>query len=507
MLIRWGTHTATLTANVLMTPGIDPDVFSVEIAAIDQIPITADLTIGDGVNDNIIFYGCRAVAGSIEYDPAARRATFSARDRRWQWSKNDPAFGVYNRRDINEDIVGTKTSAQELAEILLDLIGETGYSVAGLPSAEYPFISWDYVNPAEALHDLCSRYDARICLGYDNKVKIWAAGSGATIEDVDRVSYSVISEIIDKPSKVVFVGGPKRYQVALSLEAVALDPSVSEYVNISSPGPSWKPSAGFTAGYERTLTGENLEAAKKTAFKAYKLPATVTLGDTTHNTADILAGWSDQLNDKITVEGEERRAAAYVYGVHGTEAAFSDPTAYHSGASDRVSVDFSQDKENGLIIFNKKVFDISGGKMIAPELTLICVFEYDRYTKNFIFSDGVDDLVETVRREDPVEEINAGGTTTNTTAAATLAQEYTENFIKQYNVADSSKVEVWPGIRQVNPDGAIDQVSLSLTPSAPLTTVSWNFEPALTIPRKERERQIDQARILRDYRSKWKGNK
>jgi hypothetical protein len=505
MFVRWGSFAATVSGEITMTPGIDPDVFRIELAP-ESITIGATLTISDG-NNTIAFQDCRAIDGSIEYAPDSRSASFFARDRRWRWGKLAPITGDYNRRDDAGTIVGEEKTAQELATLILTHMGETGYDVTGLSATDKPTVFWDYAPPAAMLSDLCSRYDARICLRTDNTVKIWAAGDGLEPNEIDRVSRSTPQRVLDTPSSVYFVGGAKRFQKKVDLFAVGYDPTKKEYYSLLDANLSWKPTLGYFPGWQQLLTGDDKKAARDTAFRAYRLPATITVGGTTYERAEILQYWSETINDKADIDGEERRREAYALGIHATNASLSEPLAVFPATDSIVEVDFRLIREDGIIIFNEPVFDIDSStkEMKGAPLYLMCCFEVGRYTREVSQTGtcGVDILT----REDIELEYDETGAVLNQTEADADADAYIAEHMLQYGSGlETARVDTYPGIEIASPDGKIEQVTYSLGAAGPTTTVCWNHEPGRKIPRAERQRIIDQARLVTERRNKIRSN-
>jgi len=491
MKVRWGDFAATINAAITVTPGIDADLFRISVAAGTPLTIEADLTIDDGNGNSITFPGCRAVEGSVSLDPNTLTAGFTVRDRRWKWGRKAPIDGDYNRRDDSGAIVGK------------------------LPDDDYPTTFWDAAGPAGALHDLCLAYEARIVLTTDNTVSIYAPGDGIDPDTItlDRVSWSRPQTIYDKPETVAFVGGPVRYIKELALTAVAYDPITDSYEEVDGTELSWKPAGGFFIGFE---TGIGVEADRKaisdTLFKAYRLPDSITIGGTTYDRAEAMRFISDKLNEKelisTGISGTElRRKRAYAKGQHNIEGSLSDPVLAW-GTDGIVQSGITFDEARGNILFDAMVFDRGViDEMVAPSLTLVCCFEIGRYRIDFPQDGGVSGLVETVRRDDVVLEVDATGTETNTDAALNAAAQHVANHMLQYNkTVDTAQVNVYPGIVPTSPDGAISQVAYNLGESGATTSVSWNYEPGIMLQKPERDRLIDTARMVQEYRNQKRSN-
>ena len=510
MQIKWGEYEATVSGGVSLTPGIDPDTFTITVAPpiAEKLDREADLTIDDGVNDPIVFQGCRAAEGSLNYSPTGRSASFIARDRRWKWGYALPIFGEYNRRDEEGNLVGTQKSSQELATLLLDQLGETGYDVTGLDAADNPYVQWEYAHTATALSDLASRSGASIVLRTDNTVKIYAANTGETETTEEPIEEVRRQRIIDKPENVILVGGRSRYQVYLELTAVGYDPSVEGWVDMET-GPSWKPSGfpGYYTGFEDAITDEeDRKAAKLTAFRCYRLPSSITLGIYTLNVSDAMRYWTDEIveTENVTsafgLETEKRRKAPYVYGKHWTEAYYSNPWANRSDTGSRVDVDFTIDKRRGMIWFSEPVRYESA----SEPLVLVCAFEYDPTRIPFIY-DGVSGVSATIERPDIVYEYD-DGTELGKEEVDARALVYADSYMKRYNAPELFRSYTYSGFLNLWPDGKISEVVWQFSTTDGPTTSTTTGPAMYNATMEDRENEIQLAALARRRKQQESSN-
>lgn len=503
MEITWGSYSAVLKAAPKLTPGIDADTFTVEIYDDPAgIPADADLTIDDGLGGTVTFSDCRIKEDSFQADTENFRATFIARDRRCRWGRKDPISGEYNRRDADGNITGEEKTAPELADLLLAAIGESA-DTSALPSAAKPHVNWEYANPAEKLRDLCNRYGVVICLGADDTVKLWKIGEGETLPTADIAATDRRTTRSDKPGKVVLVGGYNRYQITHDIYAVGYEPSDREYHTMLGSDISWKPLGGWYPNFEDDIDdADNYDAARRTAWRAYRLPATITLGEDEVDRVESARYWSERIVDKEAPDGVERYRKPYAYGQHATGRVFADPLAFVSNADAEVPVGFDLDRETGIIFFDEQVFDIDldGDEIKSPALYLVAAWDYGRYIRESTISGGVEGFVDTIFHDDVRYEY-IDGTVQNASAADDLAANYIADHIASYGEITATG-SVYSGFKAISPDGIVEEVSWSgSTTAAPETTVACGGT-IRSKPRRVRELEIDTAILARDSRRK-----
>lgn len=500
MYIRWVGANWTeylISATCTLSSGIVPSVFRVTLAPppFGEYDVDGDLVIGDDYDNEITFSDCRLAEGILSGDDKAVSATFTVRDRRWKWALiEDGIFGEYNRRDDNDNIVGTEKTARELGTLLLDAMGETGYSVDGLPASDCPYVDWRWHNPALMLQQLCDRSGARVCLQTNNKVAICAPGTGESRPDLEHASYSTSEVIIDKPATVSVISGPPRYQESITLEAVGYDTTDEVYKLMSDGSLDWKPTAYAPRFQDSLATEAYKEAARKTAFRSYRLPATWTIDGDSYDRADLMRYWADEIVSKIRVDGEERRRAPYVTGAHATESAFTDATAVITDTEAVVDVGFSMDRKTGIITFSSPVFDLASNVMTGADLTLTCAFEIPDEISVFYktYDDGISGLEKLLRRNDILYEY-IDDVLQNQTAARAKAEGFIDEFVKRYEPPiDDPGVETYGGVRDISPDGSIDSVTWNMSGGergrGPYTTASWGIPHDTTSMTVEQQR-------------------
>jgi len=298
MYCAWGSISGSIAGSVTLSPGVDPDVFTLEVPGNTTVPVTADLVIGDGdtATDGTVltFEDCRAVDGSWTWDPTAITATFQAMDFRWRWRWAEPITGEYNRRDDAGEIVGTKKTAYELLELLTANLTAPGSAfiadtLATRLKSAYPYVNWENETPAPEAEALLARYGGVIAPDTDGDIYLWEMNQGRAAPDVEPISITEGQTVVTAPAVIRVQGGRNLYQLELDLTAVGYDPSDQTWKTLDATGDdaiSYKPDTtvlnGWHLGFEEGLSDEdNKRAARKSVFRAYRLPDSVTIGDET----------------------------------------------------------------------------------------------------------------------------------------------------------------------------------------------------------------------------------
>lgn len=158
--------------------------------------------------------------------------TTSIADRRWKWQFGHIS-GQYNARDTDGTVKtapeGNKKSVKELLELLLDRMGESDYEIDDVTTETNPRVDWDYANPADELAKLARESGLVVHLSLDNKVKLLRKGSGEALQDRGSEQSKGAGVVpTTRPSKMLVVGGPSRFQSMFKLEPVGEDVPVGD---------------------------------------------------------------------------------------------------------------------------------------------------------------------------------------------------------------------------------------------------------------------------------------
>ncbi len=184
------------------------------------------LLLSDG-NVTIPLPGCKVQRAIDHKDPPYGETwTLEILDRRWRWRETGSISGQYNQKDKhNYYYPWTVRTPTQLAALLLDAMGETGYEIL-LPDVGLPPCDWDHDNPAQLLSALCESLGCRVLYRIDtDSVLIAPVGEGGPLPtggwSISKASPSFNAPA--GPSTILLAGAPIRYQARFALQAVGLD--------------------------------------------------------------------------------------------------------------------------------------------------------------------------------------------------------------------------------------------------------------------------------------------
>lgn len=263
--------------------GTVPGMFYLEIAPQPASQIqrhgTVELRYG---TTSILFPSCVVDLASLTISPEGHVEKLRIKDRRWKWQAGGEISGVYNDRNPDGSLnIDTEKTAQELAEMLLDAMGESSYDISALPTDSRPHVDWACENPARELSRLCDKLGCRVVLGAgSDPVRIVKLGVGQPLpnnDDVRSVSFGV--DPPELPDSILLCGSERIFQSKLLLEAVGKDTdhSIKPLKDLSyAPNPD-ADDGGFSvsvlSGSFEGL-GDDLKArqlARETVFRWYRI--------------------------------------------------------------------------------------------------------------------------------------------------------------------------------------------------------------------------------------------
>ncbi len=549
MFLRWGENAASSTAKdggITLSPGVMPSMFMIAMPpnATDSPPQRdADLIFGTAEDpDNItsgdtrlILANCRVAEGSVHNDITSKTINFVARDFRWRWGFVEPITEEWNRRDSKGNIVGEKKSARDIGQFLYDLLPtpaeKQNSDTAVLPGDEFPHIKLDQDRVNDAFYDLAMLYGLLICPAVGKNVDpdsdlqdeqvigktiLFKTGEGAAILQINRIAAESPMRVIDRPEKLRLVGGKTIEQRVVVLEAVAWDTVAGEYKLVTDTTIPYRPSGGFYPGFEEEISDpQQKQDALDTVWKAYRLPATMTIGKVDNvPRIDAARRMLRHLVEKGGVgTGSDRQfdyLEPFITGRYATEEVFTNPFELREATTGRVEVGFRFDEAHAVLIFQRPVFDLATVEqnMIGATLSLTTAWEVETYTRDFNVAPGGDIIVDgfdNVRTAEVFEEflVAADGVRTSQNrdevqaAAFRRASAYAQRWARPTSLATNK----YPGIVEIMPDGAIEQVTWTLDGQGPTTIVSWGTEHDFRgLLRRIRDRDNDIKKMVSSQR-------
>jgi len=297
--------------------GITPSVCSITIAPQQGMVSAVDTLAWEFGGEVRRFPKCLADSASFERNSQGMVWRLKILDRRWLW-KWGAISGSYNRRLPDGSVLtATEKTPQELAGLLLDAMGETGYDVGSLPNETRPVVEWDGAVPAEALAELCEQLGCRVVLGIDDKVKVCKVGVGAALPYGAIMSTSGTLDLPNAPDAIAILMGRIKFQVDMELEAVGLEAS-GKVVPIEDL--TYKPASGWSAINLTTFAAvaeEYRDYAKQSVFRWYRVKPPIVIPDQDDVTDLRNVEIKNETNyTYLDADGERRTSEAEVYGIH-----------------------------------------------------------------------------------------------------------------------------------------------------------------------------------------------
>ncbi|QDU06839.1 hypothetical protein [Gimesia aquarii] len=213
---------------------IEPDGFL--IFQFDTVKVNTDLfgrktTVNKTIQ--ILMQSCRADRASVRRSETSENWTIPIFDRRWKWQFGSFS-GHWNTKKNGVIEKRKEKTVRELAEMCLDAMGEIKYETKTLDELEKnkkisyrkkvrPEVHWDRIPPAQALNDLLTPLGYRVCLGWDDIVRIEKQGVGALLPTEDLMSGGFDAELPETPDSVTVLGGITMHEALWELEPVGLD--------------------------------------------------------------------------------------------------------------------------------------------------------------------------------------------------------------------------------------------------------------------------------------------
>jgi hypothetical protein len=444
------------------------------------------------------------------------------RDRRWKW-KYGHISGSYNVKQPDETLLREKTP-QELAAMLLDAMGESGYSVGSLPNNARPEVGWDYSNPAQELARLCDSLGCVVVLNpLANRVVIHSIGSGGNLPDGPTKGGGIGFDAPAKPSSLMMVGAPVLFEDRFDCSdpvGIDIDGSVKPLNSLSyTPDGGWATTGLYfaeddiTGVYTDPVSGQErkiCDLASSCVWRMYRI------------TGRVLGGWSPpllantpdapQTFKDIELTGERiakhtippdnakvrQKASLHVHAYGEKETA--------EGNLRRVFRDgFSIDSERQLIQFSQPQYLLNEttGLYSAAEVELWSSYrckrdgKYFRYTRERTLGGSLGTKPRIEIKEELKQEVTDGAD--NAASVHTQADYYLDAIENEYTPQDSQTVR-YVGIFPLSPDGKIRQVSWSASQSGHFTTVSIAREHNLYVESwEDRKRKAKVDRDTADF--------
>jgi len=475
-------------ASYTRTLGIQPDVNTIPIAwTEDTIPTTpGSLVLYDGTT-TVTILNLYIDSHTNREDKSGKYIDVVVRDRRWKWAYG--AITGEHNRPLADGTPTTEKTARELAGLLLDALGETGYDVTALPAGVYPYVAWEWAKPAEELQRLCRDYGCAVALLLTDFVEVVKLGTGDDFPAGSVEERAPGQKMTGRPDIYTVAGGRCVIQRDAALVPVGLDTdgSIQDLADLSYAPDSEDPYGGFgKAGYRsydffgQTAGSAAADAAEKSIWKWYRLPSSLR----------YMLPVLNEVVETETVDAVLRRKKPYVST--GEDAAWAAQEFEIYGpdvpAGLVASSGYEIDSDLGIVKFDEEQIAAladPGADETPPEITLTFAYRSTSETgvtweDYYWYSVGEGALEEIIRKPDMVaygiwsmitEEVDwENADDLNTQAAAIIA------------AADpgaawfDSQTALFPGIKTFDLDGKMRSITYAVGSGGATTSVQWNME-------------------------------
>lgn len=414
-------------------------------------------------------------------------------DRRLLWW-NYKLDANWNERWLDGTIKDlTKKNAQEIAKLILDVLGETGATVADVPTNLYPRCCWNGANAAAALQWLCEW--CSIAIGFDNQgfVQLRSYGEGDELPDVLRLNPVYRYGLAATPANLQALSGPTVYQSPIQLTDVGINSDDATWIGVN--GVDYVPTAGWF--YEPWTNFGNVDAAQRfhPSLELGRIWRIASLGGPSPPGTDTNVDDINQLLPLKPVlakplaheEGAERNKIGhfpYVQGIFW----FQGDLRANCNTVQRWPGNFTLYHNLGLIVTEYPVFDLHSEFLAADDsgltlrLWLMCAYnvrgtdgKYDRLLEEQ--GAGGPYGTKVLIRPEVFGAYIDGGDDTRPAARDELTA-YLRQFGKRYS-GEAIVAQVYEGLGFVATalDGLIAQVTLEFGYGAePRTIVSTGYE-------------------------------
>ncbi|MFA5262237.1 MAG: hypothetical protein WC378_00320 [Opitutaceae bacterium] len=516
--------------------GVSPSTATLTIAP--QLHLTAEigtLVFFDG-ETTLQWPNAKLLTNSFERNKSGLVWRLAIVDRRWLWQSSggggEISKGANLHYEDNSLIRVTEATLQDLATACLLAMGETDYDVSALPTTERPEVMWDKALPAAVLEDMCGQFGFNVVLGLDNRVRICRVGIGAELpETPDVVTSSGALEIPAIPRRICVVGPPTRYQVDMELEACGIENDRKNTIK-AIDDLSYKPDEGWEwadlYGYDCIDNLKERNFALQSVFRYYrvKFPLRVPGFVDSHgnDNSEVQYPWQIRIEDtqcEYVVEDwniseEQRRcSAAVIGGIFYNE--FDGGTGNNVRTFNIAPYQFdpviSYDEQEDAALHNVN-WHLGGEMQLGSAKWHYVVFDRPIYSKPSNSEYGIYAPAKLVLRAaitildpgtfSPVRhyfyrdtevgnrgepryefypdlyvwfryDYELGIVLSNLDMLQERANHYLDGLINQYQTPRPQSI-TYAGLKYIELDGAIQQISFSVGKSGCATTVSRNSE-------------------------------
>ena len=521
-----------LRASLTVSGGVAPAVATIVTIpeALNNPQSVGELVFGEASFGPIITIPDAVVLNAkVDWVAQGRNITIQIADRRYFW-KFPRISGQYNSKHPDETVdPETEKTPQELATLLLEALGEDGFDVSEMPNDTRPSVNWDLDLAAPALQTLCDGLECVISFGNDGAVKVYKRADEELPPGPVMVAGNGANGAVAPANGVTVFSDRVQFQDRLFLEAAAVDTGqeVKQLDDVSytltddqGQPKAFTPNAFWEVEVQHGKKQRQL--AEESVYRLYRF-----------------AKYRDENGAELPfeVEGQEvedirrqvvilnqaaapsdhgevvRRSPARVYGKFiGQE--------YHRRNEYRLwTHGFSIDPGTQTVTLSQPAYQIDeDGEPFPAELYLECAYEVRDNDQNFyrlfLNSEGSDvDNSDMTIREDIIpnkvqeydEEGNRTTVTNNSPDVYDRLQKVLDQLVARYEVL-TGETRQYEGIRFIAPDGAVQQVTWSVSGGAAYTlaSIGQTHERFIDPPSERNVKELINALQVENDRAKAK---
>lgn len=462
--------------------------------------------------------------------------SLSLLDRRWRWHRAAPITGYYNVRRNGTMVAAKQKSLRQLAELLLQQMGEATPNVTALSNSIYPEVRWEAESPALMLEQLLGEWGFSVTLGFGSEtVTVVQLGAGSAV--ALNTYEMMISSTVDykmRPTNVRVCYGPSLMQARFKLEPVALETDDSWVAAGSvsyAPGGDWTTESPYRLPAVAISEPEDTyNRALKSVYRAYRIkkfaPDTLDIPDGS-GTLSSIQQVLPLLNTLLDSESIRTDGSAIPFRIYGKRLIQAPSTG--QPAKDEISTiddEIIGERvafygETGLLIFENPQFYVNDDGFQFADLYLECSFRItsattnapQHYEKDVAVDAGGYGYYIVQRPETEARTVvaygasqTASGTSSNQATLDTLASDIAGQVSSQFGTTAAQLLIYCQPILTLRCSGVIHQVQHIISDgtrhagSYSTVAVNLEFDPHIRL-RDERAALFKSRSVLLDARS------
>ena len=509
---------SVISGSYTLSRGFSPGVVSITIAPQGgTIPSVGTVTfLQDGVAV-LSLPQCAVDAATVQRNTGGQIVRLQLLDRRWRWRFAGMVSGHYNQRDADSKLIEvTKKTRRQLAELCLQAMGESCGGLDLLPG-DNPEVDWLANNPAAELSDLIEEAGLELVMRTNGSVHLVKPGIGQLlpINNLLTDAQQTVNPP-EVPSIIRAVGGRTEVEGRLPLEAVGRDTD-GTWKPINQL--SYRPAQGWgrsTPTFLEITDSRSRKLAQETVWRCYRVKddgIPVPPGfDPVTSRRQILPLQNRRLSTYTDEDGQQRpnpSRTVGLYWVHniGTPTNSTFAQNYLCFAKHDIDVD------EGIVTFDREIkrWSADAAAFIEAEMFVDCVYpiaseqtwqyHHSYYDLAIAGGSGGVDVIKPdntlaylweQRRATP--EVQTFNWFLKKSEAELLQglRDYAIGRAGKYPIETATQGR-YAGILQIEPDGAIEQVTWDIGPPT-FTSASRNGEHSSYIPPKRQRALIQQLK-------------